>query len=80
MKKIYDLIREEVAVKIPKPVFRGFNVFSSEECKETMEFKAEKFTVTITQSKVYQVAANFDILKLFLNNSLRSIMSMLNYI
>ena len=45
-----------------------------------MVFTTDKFTVTIAQSKVYEVAAKPEVLRLFLNVSLRGIMSRLNYV
>ena len=51
--RIQDQIRAEVASKIGKPVFRGFNVFSSKECKEVLHLTAGQFKIEIAQKSVY---------------------------
>lgn len=55
-------------------------MFASKECNEILVFKADEYTVTIAQRKVYEVEAKKDVLKLFLNATLRGIMSRLNYV
>ena len=61
-------------------MFRGFNVFSSQECPETITFNVEgTYTVTIAQKSSYDLSKR-EVLKQFLNNSLKAIMHRLSYV
>ena len=78
--ELVSLIKGEVAAKIKKPVFRGFNVFSREECNEEVVVKVPGYQVKITQRKVHEVGSKPSVFMLFLNVSLRGIMSRLKYV
>lgn len=79
-KKIQDQIRDNVAKCLGKPVFRGFNVFSSQEYNQTLIYSVGEYKVTIAQKSVYEVAKKPDVFKMFLNVSLRGMMSRLGFI
>ncbi len=61
-------------------MFRGFCIFSREECPGAFEVRWRDYTVAISQRKVFEVADKPNVFLLFLNNPLRGIMGRLGYI
>ena len=82
LQEIVGQIRDRVATEIPNPVFRGYNVFSKkgfENEERIITLEVPGHIVTIKQRKIFKVAEEPKTLQLFLNNSLRSMMSKLKY-
>jgi hypothetical protein len=73
-------IKSHVSSRIRKPVFRGFCIYATEEYSEPFTIQAGGHQVTISQRKVLEVAAHADVFRLFLNSTLRYMMSDLGYI
>jgi hypothetical protein len=75
-----DQIKAAVAQNIPNPVFRGFCVYATSECPQEFRVKSDQHEVTISQRKVHEVGGNASVFRLFLNSTLRFMMSDLGYI
>ena len=78
LKQIWGDIRGDVEGKIKKPVWRKFCIFSSEETPGKFYFTARGYQIEISQRKVHNVSSR-PLFLLFLNISLKGIMSRLGY-